>query len=51
MIGTTDLCNLAQALCKGEHFLGSRRYSPVLLWLGMAMVGLGAAAMTPPRRD
>lgn len=48
LIGTSDLCSLAQALCRGDHFLGIRRYSPDLFWIGIAATSLGA--LLPVRR-
>ncbi len=48
LVGTSDLCSLAQALCRGDHLLGIRRYSPDLFWIGIAATSLGA--LLPARR-
>ena len=42
MIASSDLCSLAEALCRNDHVLGVRRYSAVLLWFGLALTGAGA---------
>lgn len=34
LLYTSDRCSLAMALCSNWHFLGIRRYSEELLWLG-----------------
>jgi hypothetical protein len=34
----STICDLAMSLCKSEHFLGIKWYSPSLLWLGTAIV-------------
>ena len=41
IVGTNDLCSLAQALCKSDHFLGIKRYSSELLWAGVAVSSVG----------
>jgi hypothetical protein len=41
IVGTNDLCSLAQALCKSNHFLGIKRYSSDLLWTGVAVSSAG----------
>ncbi|PZM15499.1 hypothetical protein [Rhizobium tubonense] len=41
ILGTNDLCSLAQALCKSNHFLGIKRYSSELLWVGVAVSSAG----------
>ncbi|SHE80313.1 hypothetical protein SAMN02745157_0971 [Kaistia soli DSM 19436] len=42
LANVTDTCSLAQALCKGSHFLGIRRYSPELLWAAAGLLAVGA---------
>jgi hypothetical protein len=37
----TDLCTLAQALCKTNHWLGISKYSSVVFWAGIATSSLG----------
>lgn len=39
--GSTDLCMLAQALCKTDHFLGLTSYSPEVFWAGTAVLATG----------
>ncbi|NEI68811.1 hypothetical protein GR212_04435 [Rhizobium lusitanum] len=39
--GNSDLCNLAQALCKTNHWLGITRYSSVIFWAGLATLSAG----------
>lgn len=43
----SDLCSLAMSLCKEWHFLGIRRYSAELLWLGS---GIGLIALASGMR-
>jgi len=40
LLYTSDRCSLAMALCKEWHFLGIRRYSAELLWIGAAVSGV-----------
>lgn len=37
---TSDRCSLAMSLCKDWHFLGIKRYSAELLWIGAATAAL-----------
>ena len=48
--GTNDLCMLAEALCKSSHFLGIKRYSSELFWIGLAGVSAGLFLATTARR-
>jgi len=41
IVGTNDLCSLAETLCKANHFLGIKRYSSELLWAGVAASSVG----------
>ncbi len=43
LLQTSDRCSLAMSLCKEWHFLGIKRYSAELLWIG-AGVSLAALA-------
>lgn len=38
----STICDLAMALCKSNHILGIRWYSPHLLWIAIALVSLHA---------
>ncbi|OCO99219.1 MULTISPECIES: hypothetical protein [unclassified Ensifer] len=38
---TSDICALAQALCKTEHVLGITRYSTELFWTSATLLTLG----------
>jgi len=49
LFGTSDLCALAQALCKNDHLLGIRRYSAELLWASLGLIGVGAVLVTGRR--
>jgi hypothetical protein len=49
IVGTNDLCSLAQALCKSNHFLGIKRYSSELLWAGVAVSSVGLFLASRPR--
>lgn len=40
LLYTSDRCSLAMALCSNWHFLGIRRYSEELLWLGAFLSAL-----------
>jgi len=45
LVGSSDLCTLAQALCtSSNHLLGIRHYQTFLFWTG---AGLVAAALVP----
>lgn len=39
----SDLCNLAQALCRSNHWLGITRYSSTVFWTGISALSLGLA--------
>jgi hypothetical protein len=46
LVGSSDLCVLAQALCtSSNHFLGIRHYETYLFWTGAGVVAV--AAMLP----
>lgn len=45
ILQTSDLCSLAMSLCKEWHFLGIKRYSAELFWIG-AGVSVTALAGT-----
>lgn len=49
LLQTSDLCSLAMSLCKEWHFLGIKRYSAELLWIGTGISLLALAAGT--RKD
>ena len=40
----SSLCQLAQALCGSDHFLGIKRYSVALFWAGAATILASLAA-------
>ncbi len=44
LIYTSDRCSLAMALCEDPHFLGIKRYSAELLWLGVAAAAIAILA-------
>lgn len=44
----STICDLAMSLCGGTHPLGIKWYSPILLWLAVAL--LSAAAFVEPFR-
>ncbi|QAZ42176.1 hypothetical protein C1M53_03510 [Mesorhizobium sp. Pch-S] len=44
LLYTSDRCSLAMALCKDWHFLGIKRYSAELLWLGVAAAAIAILA-------
>ncbi|RYC10987.1 hypothetical protein [Ciceribacter ferrooxidans] len=46
LIGTSDLCNLAQALCTNNHLFGIRWYGPEALWAGAALLAAALATLT-----
>lgn len=45
----SDLCTLAQALCKTDHWLGVTRYSSVVFWAGIATLSTGLVLHTSRR--
>lgn len=51
LLRTSDLCSLAMSLCKEWHFLGIRRYSAQLFWIGagVCLVSAGGAFVLRPR--
>jgi hypothetical protein len=44
----SDLCTLAQALCRADHPFGIRHYYNGSFWIGLTL--LGAALLLPYRR-
>ena len=40
LLYTSDRCSLAMALCGKAHFLGIKRYSETVLWVGAAVSAL-----------
>ncbi len=44
MLYTSDRCSLAMSLCKDWHFLGIKRYSADLLWVGAALSAFAIVA-------
>lgn len=40
MVAGSDLCTLAQALCRADHPLGIRHYYTGPFWIGMVLLGL-----------
>jgi hypothetical protein len=38
LLATSDICSLAEALCKGTHFLGITRYEPAGLWTALGLI-------------
>ncbi|MDW6020626.1 hypothetical protein SAZ10_02490 [Mesorhizobium sp. BAC0120] len=44
LVYTSDRCSLAMSLCKDWHFLGIKRYSAELLWVGAAVSVFAIAA-------
>ena len=43
LLYTSDRCSLAMALCGKAHFLGIKRYSETVLWVGAAVSAAGLA--------
>jgi hypothetical protein len=41
LIGETDICALARALCRGAHPLAIATYSSLSLWAGFSLLCLG----------
>ncbi|HEV7322852.1 MAG TPA: hypothetical protein VGO04_29980 [Ensifer sp.] len=41
LVGTTDICTLAQALCQSDHVLGITRYSTEIFWTSAPLLVLG----------
>jgi hypothetical protein len=50
LVASSDLCNLAQALCGGQHFLGIRHYDTALFWVGMLLTGAALFPFVARRR-
>ncbi len=50
LLRSSDLCTLAEALCRNDHVLGIKRYSAALLWAGLALTGVGLV-VTAGRKD
>lgn len=51
--GSSDLCTLAQALCKSSHWLGIKTYSVSVFWAGVATLSASLvlrSARRPPDR-
>ncbi|NML77051.1 hypothetical protein HHL25_23200 [Rhizobium sp. S-51] len=46
LAGTSDLCNLAQALCTNNHLFGIRWYAPEALWTGAALLATALVILT-----
>jgi len=44
LVRNTDLCSLAESLCRQDHFLGIRRYSAEAFW-GAGALLLAAVVM------
>lgn len=56
LVYTSDRCSLAMALCSNWHFLGIRRYSEELLWVGaflsaLALLSSSLPTHSKPTRD
>lgn len=51
IISKSDLCSLAQSLCKGTHLFGIKRYFAEFFWAagGIAIVLLIDRSLTPTR--
>jgi hypothetical protein len=47
--GSSDLCALAHALCKSNHWLGVTTYSSVIFWAGLATISAGIALRSAKR--
>lgn len=41
LVGSSDTCTLAQALCKAHHPLGIKYYYAGLFWVGLGVLGAG----------
>lgn len=45
----SDLCALAQALCKTNHWLGITQYSPMVFWAGIGALSAGLVLRSSQR--
>ncbi|TBW39485.1 hypothetical protein EYW49_06330 [Siculibacillus lacustris] len=43
LVSRSDLCSLAQALCRNDHFLGITRYPVAAFWAAATPLGAGLA--------
>jgi hypothetical protein len=43
----SDICILAESLCRGAHLINIRHYSSELFWLGVALLGISPFAPIP----
>jgi hypothetical protein len=43
LVGETDICALARALCRGAHPLAIETYSSLALWAGFGLLCIGLA--------
>jgi hypothetical protein len=41
LIGRSDICTLAQALCKADHLFGIRHYYAIVPWIGIVLLSGG----------
>ncbi|WP_237153928.1 hypothetical protein [Oryzibacter oryziterrae] len=51
MAAQSDLCSLAQALCKQNHVLGIKRYDVLAFWVSALVLAGGLIANVLPRRS
>jgi hypothetical protein len=54
LIGETDICALARALCRGAHPLAIINYSSLSLWVGLLLLCAGLTLdgwRKPQRKD
>lgn len=49
LLGDSDICRLARALCRGAHPVSVVAYRAAAFWIGLA--ALSASLMAPGRRD
>jgi hypothetical protein len=49
LAGSSDLCTLAEALCRSSHWLGITKYSSSIFWAGAATLSAGLILRTAQR--
>lgn len=50
IVGATDLCALAQALCTNDHLYGIRWYAPEAFWAAAGILVAGVLLSARPAR-
>lgn len=49
LVGDSDVCRLARALCRGAHPVTIAGYRSAIFWLGMVLLLSGVVARKPRR--